>query len=173
MSNPVQVEPEQPTPSGAAGSRGFVLIALGLMGLLVVGLALVFGYLLYGRMTARPTDNTQVAPAVAASVSSTPAANATRAAIAQNVTPAASVTRAANATTLVAIAVGTNAPSAIGAGDSSNNSSTGGGSPTPNDSTTNNDSNLPNTGIEEDILIVGALMLGLLVVARGFRMTLH
>ena len=139
-------------PSGGGPNRLFVILALGLGGLLVLGLVLGGGYLAIRQLTAAPPP----APTAVRVAANTPT---------RLIIPTATVqptqTEGPSPTfVLVAVAAATQTP-----GGPSVNATTGiTGSVTPGTGTPG--AGLPNTGVGEDLLLLaGGVMLVLIVFA--------
>jgi hypothetical protein len=231
MSNLIEAAPEEPGNGPSGSNRAFILMALGLAALLVIGLLLVFGYVagtrlgLIGTAALVTPDATTVAVAATGTANAVVLAAATSAAGA-TLSPATTTAAGAGAT---AAAGGTRAPGAALTGSPAATTSDVGtptptrvvsgpggtpspaatnaaatsaaatraaantlapGAPTPTNTPggaltgstaevtptpggAGSGSNLPTTGVELDILVMGVLMIVLLVIARSFRMALH
>ncbi len=194
MSNLIEASPEEPR-GGGGGNRVFVLMALGLAGLLVLGLLLVFGYLLLQRLQPRPgptpilteiagtpvgtapggtrAPTSTLSPGAATATALAPTATATRVVGGASPTPpsgtgALQATRPPNVTSAPGGASPT--PGTISQATASPTATTAGAAltatPTPSE-------NLPSTGVETDMLVIGVLMVLLLLIARGFRIALR
>jgi len=233
MSNLIEAAPEEPGNGSGGTNRAFVLVALGLASLLVVGLLLIFGYVAGSRLgffgsraLATPDASAFVSGGAGAGTATAVALAGATSAAAGTRLPAAATSAAAGATavgggtrvagatvagsataagtsvagavatanvatatptrvvggsvsTLAAAATNSSAANTLAPGAVTPSRSPGGAisggtaEATATPSGPGTASSLPGTGVELDILIMGILMVILLVLARGFRMTLR
>jgi hypothetical protein len=201
MSN--MIEPEVEEPSGGGGpNRLFIILALSLAGLLVLGLLGVSIYLVYTRFIAPPASGSPTPTRPPAVITATTTVVGTPAPVATDTpggatptptsvlsgrtpvptitgtlpsvpgatgTPAPSPTSgvvpiATNTPTPGGGAAATSAPARTNTPSSETPGTGGGGTPPTSDGGT-----LPTTGLETDLAIIGALMVLLLLIARGLR----
>ncbi len=187
MSNLIEPTPEESNGHSNGPNRTFILIALGLAGLLVVGLLGVFGYVAasrFGLIGTRGAPTAVTSPAAATAVVSrapttagtprpsgaagTPAPGATIAVAGTPVAtrvvslPTAGGTSAAGASPTATQVVGAATPTtAAGV--------TVEATPTP----TGDGEALPQTGAELDLLVIAGLLVLLVILARSFRSVLR
>ncbi|MBI5877520.1 MAG: hypothetical protein HZB53_07715 [Chloroflexi bacterium] len=204
MSNLIEPTPEEPNGSSSSGpNRTFILIALGLAGLLVVGLLGVFGYVAASRFgligtRENPTPVTSpaaatpagtrpattpaggtVAPAAVTSAPGTPRP-ATVIAVTPVVVGTPAATRVISLATTGATAAATRSPSgaATAAAPAQATPTTVSGGVTAEATATptggtGGSQALPQTGAELDLLIIAGLLVLLVVLARSFRAVLR